>query len=108
MCAYLRACVRGVTLDQQARGVQHLSLVAVGTAGVGPAVVPGDGQDRHAAVVDLGSRQNARCQNHLLSQRGIDPYGFFWGRYRYRFFVHFLGPIFGADTTFDPSNDIIK
>lgn len=41
------------TLNQQAGGVEHLSLVAVRPAGVRPSVISGDGEDGKSAVVNL-------------------------------------------------------
>lgn len=42
-----------LTLDQQSCGVEHLSLVTVGSAGVRPSVIPRDPQDSQTTIMHL-------------------------------------------------------
>lgn len=53
MVLWLSCCVCTRTLNQQPGGVEHLSLVAVGAAGVRASVVSSDAKNGKTAIVYL-------------------------------------------------------
>lgn len=64
----------GLTLNQEAGGVKHLSLVAVRSARVRPSVVSGDAENGQAAVVYLQVRNKGDAVKLLFGFPGIYVY----------------------------------